>query len=114
MSVDAFGSATTSLDSVRSLRRRGIHVQVGLMFGDAARASMPMARVLAHELRIVGSHGMSARDFGPMLELVAQGRLRPDRLVRAHIGLDDTPAALNRMGTDVGDGGITVIIPTAD
>ena len=83
------------------------------MVGDAARASMPMARVLAHELRIVGSHGMSARDFGPMLDLVAQGRLRPDRLVRAHIGLDETPAALERMGADVGDGGITVIIPTA-
>ena len=112
VSVDAFGSQQTSLDSVRSLRRRGTHVQVGLMVGDAARASMPMARVLAHELRIVGSHGMSARDFGPMLDLVAQGRLRPDRLVRAHIGLDQAPAALERMGTDVGDGGITVVVPT--
>jgi alcohol dehydrogenase len=112
VSIDAFGSAETSLDSVRSLRRRGTHVQVGLMVGDAARASMPMARLLAYELRIVGSHGMSARDFGPMLDLVALGRLRPDRLVRAHIGLDETPAALERMGTDVGDGGITVIVPT--
>ena len=111
VSVDAYGSAKTSLDSVRSLRRRGTHVQVGLMVGDAARAAMPMARVVMHELRIVGSHGMSARDFGPMLELVADGRLRPDRLVHTHIDLDQAPAALARMGHDVGDGGITVIRP---
>ena len=97
VSVDAFGSASTARDSVRSLRRRGTHVQIGLMTGAAARASMPMARVVMHELRIVGSHGMSARDFPPMLAMVAEGRLRPDRLVHAHIGLDQAPSALARM-----------------
>jgi D-arabinose 1-dehydrogenase-like Zn-dependent alcohol dehydrogenase len=116
VSVDAFGSAATARDSVRSLRRRGTHVQIGLMVEEAAMAPMPMARLVMHELRIVGSHGMSARDFGPMLDLVAQGRLRPDRLVHAHIGLDDAPAALADMDRPATagparTGGITVIEP---
>jgi threonine dehydrogenase-like Zn-dependent dehydrogenase len=113
VSLDAFGSADTSQASVRSLRRRGTHVQVGLMVGAAAQTPMPMDRILAHELRIVGSHGMPAHEFGPMLELVSAGRLRPDRLVRTRIGLDATPDALARMGEAVGDGGITVIRPGA-
>jgi alcohol dehydrogenase len=114
VSVDAFGSADTARDSVRSLRRRGTHVQIGLMTGEAARASMPMGRVVMHELRIVGSHGMSARDFPPMLAMVAAGRLRPDLLVQAHIDLDQAPSALagmDRAGEVQKTGGITVIEP---
>ena len=114
VSIDAFGSAATARDSVRSLRRRGTHVQIGLMVGEAAQASMPMARLLSHELRIIGSHGMSARDFPPMLAMVAEGRLRPDRLVHAHIGLDAAPSALAGMdppAPDRASGGITVIEP---
>ncbi len=105
VSVDAFGSAGTARDSVRSLRRRGVHIQIGLMLGADAQAAMPMSRVVMHELRIVGSHGMSALDFPPMLDLVAEGRLRPDRLVHAHIDLDHGPAALAAMDQAAGDGG---------
>ena len=114
VSIDAFGSAATAWDSVFSLRRRGTHVQIGLMTGAAARAPMPMARVVMHELRIVGSHGMSARDFPPLLAMVANGRLRPGRLVHARIGLEEAPAALvsmDRRAAGCVSGGITVIAP---
>ena len=84
------------------------------MTGAAARASMPMGRLVMHELRIVGSHGMSARDFPPLLAMVAAGRLRPDLLVQAHIDLDQAPSALagmDRAGGAQKTGGITVIEP---
>ena len=77
------GSAATADASVRSLRRRGRHVQVGLMLGDAARAPLPWDLVVARELEIYGSHGMAAADYPPMLAMVADGRLKPRLLVGA-------------------------------
>src|SRR6476646_2103986 len=55
--IDAFGSPAVVAASVRSLRRRGRHVQVGLLLGEDAATALPMDRVLAHELAVIGSHG---------------------------------------------------------
>src|SRR6185295_5444955 len=88
VSIDALGSPGTASASVRCLRRRGRHVQVGLLLGDAATPPLPMDLVIARELEIYGSHGMAARDYPPMLALVADGTLRPGQLVGAVIGLD--------------------------
>ena len=89
MSVDAFGSTETSFASVRSLKKRGRHVQVGLMFGDNALAAMPMDAVIAGELEIMGSHGMAAHEYPSMLGAVASGDFRPIELVER----DPAPAA---------------------
>ncbi|MCX5529348.1 zinc-dependent alcohol dehydrogenase family protein [Streptomyces sp. NBC_00006] len=107
VSLDALGSPTTSAASVASLRRRGRHVQVGLLPGGA---HLPMDRVVALELELLGSHGMAAHAYPRMLELVTAGTLRPDRLVTATISLDETPAALNAMGSAPGRG-VTMIAP---
>jgi alcohol dehydrogenase len=110
VSVDAFGSAATSFASVRSLKKRGRHVQVGLMFGDSALASMPMDAVIAGELEILGSHGMAAHEYPSMLGAVASGDFRPIELVGRTISLDDVPTALAAMGTAGGAGsGMTVV-----
>ncbi len=111
VSIDALGSAETSFNSVSALRRRGRHVQVGLMVGPAARAAIPMDRVLSRELELVGSHGMAARDYPAMLTLVADGRLRPDRLVGRTITLDEAPEALMAMSGPAVASGMTVILP---
>ena len=70
VAIDALGSADTALAAVQSLRRRGRHVQVGLMLGDAARAPLPWDLVVARELEIYGSHGMAAADYPAMLDMV--------------------------------------------
>ncbi len=108
VSIDAFGSSRTAMDSVRSLRRRGRHVQVGLLFGDQAHTALPMDQVISWELAILGSHGMAAHEYPAMLELVAAGALRPDLLVSRVIGLADGGAALASMGAPAGPG-MTVI-----
>ena len=59
---------------------------------------MPMARVIAYELEIVGSHGMAAHDYPAMLALVAAGRLRPDLLVTRRLTLEESAVALPAMG----------------
>ncbi|MEU6606639.1 zinc-dependent alcohol dehydrogenase family protein [Streptomyces shenzhenensis] len=110
LSLDALGSPATCAASVAGLRRRGRHVQVGLLPSADGTTPVPMARVIALELEILGSHGMAAHTYQPMLELVRAGVLRPDRLVTAAIPLAAAPAALAAMGTAPGSG-VTVIEP---
>ncbi|MFD9505229.1 zinc-dependent alcohol dehydrogenase family protein [Streptomyces mirabilis] len=107
LSLDALGSPVTCAASVNGLRRRGRHVQVGLLPEDPA---VPMARVIGLELELLGSHGMQAHAYPRMLELVRAGVLRPDLLVTSTIPLDAVPAALAAMGTAPG-AGVTVIEP---
>ncbi|MGI5369861.1 zinc-dependent alcohol dehydrogenase family protein [Streptomyces iakyrus] len=110
LSLDALGSPGTCAASVNGLRRRGRHVQVGLLPSPAGTTPVPMARAIALELELLGSHGMAAHSYPPMLELVRSGVLRPDLLVTSTITLADVPAALAAMGTAPG-AGATVIEP---
>jgi D-arabinose 1-dehydrogenase-like Zn-dependent alcohol dehydrogenase len=110
LSLDALGSPVTCAASVNSLRRRGRHVQVGLLPSPDGTTPVPMARAIALELELLGSHGMAAHTYPPMLELVRAGALRPDLLVTSTIPLDAVPEALTAMGTAPG-AGVTVIEP---
>ena len=83
--------------SVRSLRPRGRHVQVGLLLGSAAEAAVPMGAVISRELEVLGSHGMPSRDYPGLLALVASGAIDPRRLVGRVIGLEGAGAALAGM-----------------
>ncbi|MEU3276121.1 zinc-dependent alcohol dehydrogenase family protein [Streptomyces antibioticus] len=110
LSLDALGSPATCAASVNGLRRRGRHVQVGLLPSADGTTAVPMARVVALELEILGSHGMAAHAYPAMLEAVRSGVLRPDLLVTSTITLDAVPEALAAMGTAPG-AGVTVIEP---
>ncbi len=109
VSVDALGLPATAVASVRSLRRRGRHVQVGLLLGASSTPPIPMDRVIAHELEIYGSHGMAAQEYPAMLDLIAGGVLRPDRLVGRVIDLEDAGQALATMDSAPATGGMTVV-----
>lgn len=63
VSVDALGSPVTCFNSVANLRKRGKHIQVGLMMADHRHAAVPMDQVIANELEIIGSHGMQAHKY---------------------------------------------------
>ena len=108
LSLDALGSPETCAASVAGLRARGRHVQVGLLPGGAT--AVPMDRVVALELELLGSHGMAAHAYPEMMRLVAAGVLRPDLLVGEVIGLDAAPAALTALSHG-SPAGVTVIAP---
>ena len=108
VSIDALGSEATCLNSLGSLRKRGRHIQVGLMTGDHRHPPIPMGTVIARELEIRGSHGMAARDYPDMLDLISRGRLSPERLVARTIALSEAAAALPRMAA-FESVGVTVI-----
>lgn len=104
VSIDALGHPSTCSHSIMNLRRRGRHVQVGLMLADHARPAIPMDRVIAHELEIYGSHGMQAWRYGAMLEMITSGLLDPKRLIGRRLGLDDAVDALVDMDSFAGHG----------
>lgn len=108
VSLDALGHPTTCFNSINSLRKRGRHVQVGLMLGEHATPQIPMARVIANELEIVGSHGMQAWRYDAIMAMLTSGKLAPEKLVGRTISLDESIEAL--MNMDRFDGvGVTVI-----
>ncbi|MBM4041452.1 MAG: zinc-dependent alcohol dehydrogenase family protein [Planctomycetes bacterium] len=108
VSVDALGSPATCANSVLCLRKRGRHVQVGLLLAEQSAPPVPMDRVIARELEILGSHGMQAHRYGEMLAMVAAGKLRPDRLIGKTVSLEEAVEELTAMDRFRGTG-VTVI-----
>jgi D-arabinose 1-dehydrogenase-like Zn-dependent alcohol dehydrogenase len=94
VSVDAVGSEQTCADGIHSLRRRGRHVQIGLLPPVEGHPRVPMARVIAWELDVLGSHGMAAADYPGMLALIESGALDPERLIERVIDLDEAARML--------------------
>jgi alcohol dehydrogenase len=111
VSVDAVGSEQTCADALLSLRRHGRHVQVGLLPPVDGHPRVPMARVIAWELEVLGSHGMAAADYPGMLSLIASGALEPQKLIERIIGLDEAAELLPRMDT-ASVAGMTMVDPT--
>lgn len=105
--LDAIGSEAACAASIAGLRKRGRHVQVGLL---PEPPRVPMDLVIARELELLGSHGMPAHAYPEMLALVQTGRLRPAQLVSSRIGLDEAPQALAAM-SNASPTGVTVIRP---
>ena len=97
LSLDALGSEATCANSILSLRRRGRHVQVGLLPAALGRPRLPMDKVIAAELEILGSHGMPAHAYPRLLALIAAGALDPGLLVTQTLGLAAAPSALASM-----------------
>jgi alcohol dehydrogenase len=108
VSIDALGSAITSRNSVRSLRKRGRHVQIGLTLVEEANVPVPMDEVLAKELQIIGSHGMPAHRYDDMLRLILSSKVQPKKLIGKRIALEQAGEELASMG-EFAQQGVTVI-----
>jgi alcohol dehydrogenase len=107
-SLDALGHPDTCFNSVSCLRKRGKHVQVGLLEPKVRNARVPTDLIIANELEFLGSHGMQAHRYGQMLEMIRSGDLHPQKLLGATLELDEVPAALVNMDRFEGRG-VTVI-----
>jgi alcohol dehydrogenase len=110
VAVDAVGSPATCAAAIHSLRRRGRHVQIGLLPNVSGHPAVPMDRVIAWELDVLGSHGMAAVDYPGMLRLVEAGTLRPQALVERVVALEEGARLLPTLG-EVSPVGVTLIDP---
>lgn len=108
VSIDALGIIETCQNSIKSLKKRGRHVQIGIPAGDQREVPLLMERIVAMELVLIGSHGMPAHDYGAMLQMVASGRLAPEKLVTGTVPLEGASDVLAAM-SDYAVTGVTVI-----
>jgi alcohol dehydrogenase len=99
VSVDALGSKVTCYNSVASLRKRGKHIQIGLLAGSETNPPIPMHLVVAKELEILGSHGMQAHAYPELMQLILDGKMDPEKLIGRRIKLEDAVETLMRMDT---------------
>ena len=106
VTVDALGREDTIRAAIGALAPLGRHVQIGLL---PAEPVVDLPRVIALELSVLGSHGMAAAEYPELVDLVVQGRLRPQDLVTNVISLDEAPAAMEAMGSPTASPGMTII-----
>lgn len=109
VSVDALGISATFENSLRSLRKLGRHVQIGMPVAAHQTVPLPLLElVYSRQLTIHGMRGLGASQFGPLMDMIAAGRLDVGKLVTKRIKLSEVGAALKAM-----DGhqpaGVTVI-----
>ena len=89
ISIDAAGSSKSCINSILCLRKRGKHIQVGLMTEDHANPEIPMPVIIANELEIIGSHGMQAHKYPEMFELIKSDKISLDRMISELITLEE-------------------------
>jgi alcohol dehydrogenase len=108
VSLDALGNTITCINSIKCLRKRGRHIQVGLMVDQHSTPPVPMGLVIGRELEILGSHGMQAYKYDSMLQMILSGKLNPEKLVSKTTTLKKSLKILENMG-NFGNVGVTVI-----
>ncbi len=108
VSLDALGHQETCFNSISNLRKRGKHIQVGLMAGSQKHPQIPMDKVIADELEILGSHGMQAYKYPEILQMIQVGKLRPEKLLEKTISLEESVQLLPEMNK-FKSSGVTVI-----
>lgn len=98
VSVDALGIEATCRNSIKSLRKRGRHVQIGMTNGDDdGNLALPIDLVIDREIQLFGSKGMPPAHYPPMLDMVAAGHLDPGRLVSRTVPLEEAGGVLAAM-----------------
>ena len=104
VSVDALGSPETCFNSVSGLRKRGKHVQVGLLSPEKSNARVPTGLIVANELEILGSHGIQAHRYPAILEMITEGVLKPEKLISRTVSIEEAASEIVRMDQYSGSG----------
>jgi threonine dehydrogenase-like Zn-dependent dehydrogenase len=100
VSVDALGLQHTVHSAILSLAKGGRLAQIGLTSAEEqGMATIPLDLMVGKELTLVGSAGNPHWSYDALLKLVAQGRLRPERLVTREVKLSDTQSVMNQFAS---------------
>ena len=75
---------------------------------DHSRPDVPMDKVIAHELEILGSHGIQAYEYPAVLAMIKSKKLGPEKLIGKTISLEESIEELVNMNKFTGRG-VTVI-----
>ena len=94
VSVEALGIPATVNASIRCLRPRGRHVQVGMPVGHTARMEVDMSAVYQGNLALYGTRGMPSWRYPSLFALIAGGGVDLSPLVAREVALSGVSAEL--------------------
>lgn len=109
VAIEGLGITTTFHNSLRSLRKLGRHVQIGMPVGEHANPPVPLLEtVYSRQIQIMGTRGIAASRFPALLAMVESGRIDPARLIARTISLSEAGHALAELERFASPG-VTVI-----
>lgn len=98
LSIDALGTTQSFENSLRGLRSLGRHVQIGMPLGAHARPRLALLElVYARQITVMGTRGIAASRFRPLLEMARAGRIDPADLVTRRIALSEVQPVFEAM-----------------
>ena len=98
ISIDALGRAETCRNSIRSLRPRGTHVQLGLTTeAERGEVALPVDAITRWDVSVLGSRGMPPTRYDELLGMIESGALDPEALVTNRVSLADVSDRLAAM-----------------
>jgi alcohol dehydrogenase len=110
VAVDALGSRATARSALASLRRRGRHLQLGLLLGDDTDPPLPIGLAVRHELTLIGAHGMPATSYPALFRFVQRSGIHLEQLIGSRRPLAEAHDAMLAMGRFAG-AGVTLLRP---
>ncbi|MCB2129874.1 MAG: zinc-dependent alcohol dehydrogenase family protein [Rhodobacteraceae bacterium] len=94
VAVEALGIAETTANALRSLRKLGRMVQIGMPAGPHAEMVLPMQAVYSGQLAIFGTRGMPAWRYPSLLGLIGSGAVDLSGLIARRVALSQVSAEL--------------------
>ncbi len=94
LAIEALGIATTTRNALKSLRKLGRMVQIGLPAGAEAEMLLPMDAVYSGQLAIYGTRGMPAWRYPSLLSLLEGGHVNLAPLIGRRIALSQVSEEL--------------------
>jgi D-arabinose 1-dehydrogenase-like Zn-dependent alcohol dehydrogenase len=89
VSVDALGLPVVVVNSIRSLKKDGRHLQAGVIGADGGNVSVPVTEMLMKEIRFISTFGMPVHRFSSLLPLVSTGSLTPGKMINREVSLSE-------------------------
>ncbi len=94
VAIEALGIETTTVAALRSLRKRGRMVQIGMPAGAHTTMRLPMDLVYSGQLALYGTRGMPGWRYPGLFSLLATGRVDLAPLVARRVALSAASAEL--------------------
>ncbi|MEZ5779523.1 MAG: zinc-dependent alcohol dehydrogenase family protein [Paracoccaceae bacterium] len=94
VAIEALGIAETTVSALKSLRKLGRMVQVGMPAGKHAEMALPMDAIYSGQLAIYGTRGMPAWRYPSLLALIGSGQVDLSPLIAREVRLSDASAEL--------------------
>ncbi len=94
VAIEALGIAETTVNALKSLRKLGRMVQIGMPAGAHTQMTLPMDAVYSGQLAIFGTRGMPAWRYPSLLNLIEAGQVDLTPLIARRVRLSDASAEL--------------------